>query len=129
MLTPVLLIGLPLLGVPRLTTVEAIGTSLLLETSGFGTGVARYLAMRLADLEIARSIIAVTLPMGAVGRHRRPPYPGVGPAHRLWGGDGGARLAVGAQATGAPRGRGGSPARAGRPVGPVAPAVPDGWVP
>jgi hypothetical protein len=46
MLTPVFLIGFPLLGVPRLTTVEAIGTSLLLETSGFGTGVARYLAMR-----------------------------------------------------------------------------------
>jgi uncharacterized protein len=67
MLTPVFLIGFPLLGVPRLTTVEAIGTSLLLETSGFGTGVARYLAMRLADLETARSIIAVTLPLGALG--------------------------------------------------------------
>jgi hypothetical protein len=38
-LTPALLIGFPLLGVPKLTTVEAIGTSLLLETSGFGTGV------------------------------------------------------------------------------------------
>ena len=67
MLTPVFLIGFPLLGVPRLTTVEAIGTSLLLETSGFGTGVARYLAMRLADLTTARSIIAVTLPLGALG--------------------------------------------------------------
>ena len=67
MLTPVFLIGFPLLGVPRLTTVAAIGTSLLLETSGFGTGVARYLAMRLADLKTARSIIAVTLPLGALG--------------------------------------------------------------
>jgi uncharacterized protein len=67
MLTPVFLIGFPLLGVPRLTTVEAIGTSLLLETSGFGTSVARYLAMRLADLKTARSIVAVTLPLGALG--------------------------------------------------------------
>jgi uncharacterized membrane protein YfcA len=67
MLTPVFLIGFPLLGVPRLTTVEAIGTSLLLESSGFGTGVARYLAMRLADLQTARSIIVVTLPLGALG--------------------------------------------------------------
>jgi uncharacterized membrane protein YfcA len=67
MLTPVFLIGFPLLGVPRLTTVAAIGTSLLPETSGFGTGVACYLAMRLADLKTARSIIAVTLPLGALG--------------------------------------------------------------
>ncbi len=33
MLIPVFLIAFPLLGVPQLTTVEAIGTSLLLETS------------------------------------------------------------------------------------------------
>ena len=38
MLIPVFLIGFPLVDVPPLTTVEAIGTSLLLETSGFGTG-------------------------------------------------------------------------------------------
>lgn len=36
LLTPLFLIGFPLLGVPRLTTVQAIGTSLFLETSGFG---------------------------------------------------------------------------------------------
>lgn len=39
MLVPVFLIGFPLFDVPRLTTVEAIGTSLFLETSGFGTGL------------------------------------------------------------------------------------------
>jgi len=39
---PVFLIGFPLFDVPPLTTVEAIGTSLLLETSGFGTGLYRY---------------------------------------------------------------------------------------
>jgi hypothetical protein len=42
LLTPVFLIGLPLLGVPRLSTVAAIGTALLLETSGFGAGALRY---------------------------------------------------------------------------------------
>lgn len=67
LLTPLFLIGFPLLGVPRLTTVAAIGTSLFLETSGFGTGVYRYLRMRLADLRAARSLIVVTLPLGTLG--------------------------------------------------------------
>jgi len=67
LLTPTFLIGFPLLGVPRLTTVAAIGTALFLETSGFGTGLYRYLSMRLADLATAKSIILLTLPMGAVG--------------------------------------------------------------
>ncbi len=67
MLTPVILIGFPLLHVPRLTTVEAIGTSLLLETSGFGAGVYRYLSMRLVDVKTARSVIVVTLPLAALG--------------------------------------------------------------
>lgn len=67
MLIPVFLIGFPLIDVPRLTTVEAVGTSLLLETSGFGTGVVRYLGMRLVDGATARRIIAVTLPLGALG--------------------------------------------------------------
>lgn len=49
LLIPVFLIGFPLLNVPRLTTVAAVGTSLILETSGFGMGVARYLRMRLVD--------------------------------------------------------------------------------
>lgn len=67
LLTPVFLIGFPLLGVPRLGTVEAIGTSLFLETSGFGAAVCRYLRLRLVDLGAARSLIAVTLPAGALG--------------------------------------------------------------
>ncbi|MBW3591718.1 MAG: hypothetical protein KY393_07720 [Actinobacteria bacterium] len=49
LLTPVFLIGFPSMGVPRLTTVAAIGTSLLLETSGFGAGVYRYLKIRLVE--------------------------------------------------------------------------------
>ncbi len=67
LLTPTFLIGFPLLGVPRLTTVAAIGTALLLETSGFGTGLYRYLSMRLVDVTTARSFIAFTLPVGALG--------------------------------------------------------------
>jgi len=67
MLVPVFLIGFPLLGVPRLTTVAAIGTSLLLETSGFGTGLYRYLRLRLVDTVTALRLLAVTMPLGAVG--------------------------------------------------------------
>lgn len=67
LLTPVFLIGFPLLGVPRLSTVEAIGTSLLLETSGFGAGVYRYLSLRLVDVTSARSLVVITLPLGVLG--------------------------------------------------------------
>ena len=67
MLIPVFLIGFPLLSVPPLTTVEAIGTSLLLETSGFGTGLYRYLRLRLVDSATAWRLIAFTLPVGMLG--------------------------------------------------------------
>jgi uncharacterized membrane protein YfcA len=67
MLTPIFLIGFPLLGVPRLSTVAAIGTSLFLETSGFGTGLYRYLRLRLVDVKTAKTIILVTLPLGVLG--------------------------------------------------------------
>src|SRR5260370_37605669 len=52
-ITPVFLIGFPLMGVPPLSTVAAIGTSLFLETSGFGTAVYRYWRRRLADMRTA----------------------------------------------------------------------------
>jgi uncharacterized protein len=67
LLTPTFLIGFPLFGVPRLTTLAAIGTSLFLETSGFGTGLYRYLKLRLVDVQTAKSMILVTLPLGALG--------------------------------------------------------------
>lgn len=67
MLIPVFLIGFPLLGVPTLTTVEAVGTSLFLETSGFGTGVSRYLRMRLVDRRTAAKIVVWSVPLGAAG--------------------------------------------------------------
>jgi uncharacterized protein len=67
MLTPVFLIGFPLFDVPGLTTVEAVGTALLLETSGFGMGLYRYLSLRLVDLGTAWRLVAVTLPLGMLG--------------------------------------------------------------
>ena len=67
MLIPVFLIGFPLLGVPGLSTVEAIGTSLLLETSGFGMGLYRYFRLRLVDSATAWRLIALTLPLGVLG--------------------------------------------------------------
>ena len=67
LLTPTFLIGFPLFSIPRLTTVAAIGTSLFLETSGFGTGLYRYLRMRLVDLKAAKALILITLPLGALG--------------------------------------------------------------
>lgn len=67
LLTPTFLIGFPLFGVPRLTTLAAIATSLFLESSGFGTGLYRYLKLRLVDVTTARSMILITLPLGALG--------------------------------------------------------------
>jgi uncharacterized membrane protein YfcA len=67
LLTPTFLLGFPLFGIPRLTTLAAIGTALFLETSGFGTGLYRYLSLRLVDVRSAKSLILVTLPLGAAG--------------------------------------------------------------
>jgi uncharacterized membrane protein YfcA len=67
LLTPTFLIGFPLFSIPRLTLVAAIGTSLFLESSGFGTGLYRYFRMRLVDTQTAKALIVVTLPLGAAG--------------------------------------------------------------
>lgn len=66
-LTPLFLIGFPLMGVPHLTTVGAIGTALFLETSGFGMAVYRYLKLGLPDMRTVYALGAVTLPLGLVG--------------------------------------------------------------
>jgi len=66
-LIPVFLIAFPLFDVPPLTTVAAIGTSLLLETSGFGTGLYRYFRLRLVDAATAWRLITFTLPLGMLG--------------------------------------------------------------
>jgi uncharacterized membrane protein YfcA len=75
LMTPMFLIVFPLLRIPRLTTVAAIGAALFLETAGFGAGVYHYARMRLADLRTARRLIAVTAPAavgGAFLAHHAP---------------------------------------------------------
>lgn len=76
LLMPVFLIGFPLIGAPKLTVVAAIGTSLFLETSGFGTGVVSYLRRGLVDTRTARTLVAVTLPLGALGAVLSSAVPG-----------------------------------------------------
>lgn len=67
MLMPVFLIGFPVVGAPTLSTVAAIGMSLFLETSGFGTGLVRYLRRGLVDVATARRLAVVTVPAAVVG--------------------------------------------------------------
>lgn len=67
LLIPVFLIGFPLAEVPGLTTVEAVGTALFLETSGFGMGLYRYLTLRLVDVVTAWRLVMITLPLGMLG--------------------------------------------------------------
>ncbi len=66
-ITPTFLIAFPLMKVPPLSTVAAIGTSLFLETAGFGTGVYRYWKKRLVDFAAVRKIGAITFPLGVLG--------------------------------------------------------------
>ena len=77
LLTPVFLIGFPLVGVPRLTAVQAIGSALFLETFGFGSGVVGYTRRRLPDYRLLAKLVAVTVPLGVAGpcwpATRRPP--------------------------------------------------------
>lgn len=67
LLMPVFLFGFPLIGAPAMTTVSAIGMSLFLETSGFGTGVYRYVRSRLVDWKTVSALAMVTVPLGVVG--------------------------------------------------------------
>jgi uncharacterized membrane protein YfcA len=67
LLMPVFLLAFPLLGVPPLSAVAAVGMSLFLEVSGFGTGVYRYLARGLVDTRTARTLVVVTVPAAVLG--------------------------------------------------------------
>lgn len=67
LLTPVFLIAVPLLAIPTLSTVEAIGTALVLETAGFGAGVAAYVRRGLPDYALARRLLFVAVPLGLLG--------------------------------------------------------------
>ena len=67
LLMPVFLFGFPLMGAPAMSTVSAIGMSLFLETSGFGTGVYRYVRSRLVDWKTVSTLAIVTVPLGIMG--------------------------------------------------------------
>lgn len=75
LMTPVFLVAFPLMVVPRLSTVAAIGAALFLETSGFGAGVYHYWRMRLVDFSTVRALAIVTVPgaiLGALFAHHAP---------------------------------------------------------
>lgn len=67
LLTPLFILGFPLLDVPELTFIQSIGTALFLETFGFASGVAAYARRRLVDYGFARRMLIVALPAGALG--------------------------------------------------------------
>lgn len=67
LMTPMFLLVFPLLHVPLLSTVAAIGAALFLETAGFGAAVYHYARMKLADLPSARALITVTAPAAVAG--------------------------------------------------------------
>ncbi|HCN82918.1 MAG TPA: hypothetical protein DIT07_04760 [Sphingobacteriaceae bacterium] len=67
LMTPFFILGFPLLHIPTLTTVAAIGAALFLETAGFGTGVYHYYRMHLADLRTTRLLLFITIPLGVAG--------------------------------------------------------------
>lgn len=57
LMPPFFLIGFPLMGIPALTTLAAIGAALFLETAGFGTGVYHY--FRLVQLALESGFTAI----------------------------------------------------------------------
>lgn len=67
LMTPLFILGFPLLGIPILTTIAAIGAALVLETSGFGTGVYHYYRMGLADYRTVKKLLLITVPLAIVG--------------------------------------------------------------
>jgi len=66
-LSPVLILVFPMVGVPLLTPAAAIGMSLFTEFFGFASGVAGYARRCLIDYAIARQMIVVVIPAAVVG--------------------------------------------------------------
>jgi len=67
LIAPLFFVGFPLLGVPTLTTIEAIATALFLETTGFASGVYGYMKRKLVDWRLAGALILFSLPAGIIG--------------------------------------------------------------
>ncbi len=66
-LSPVIILAFPILGVPPLAAAAAIGMSLFTEFFGFGSGVAGYARRCLIDHKIARQMIVIAVPFAGAG--------------------------------------------------------------
>lgn len=66
MLSPVIILGFPLLGVPEIAPAAAIGMSLFTEFFGFGSGVVGYIRRKLVDFETYKALVWVAVPVAAV---------------------------------------------------------------
>ncbi len=67
MLSPAIILGFPLIGVPSLAAPAAIGMSLFTEFFGFASGVTGYARRCLIDYNVARQMIYVAMPFAAAG--------------------------------------------------------------
>jgi hypothetical protein len=65
LLSPTIIVGFPLLGVPKLAPAAAIGASLFTEFAGFGSGVVGYVRRRLVDFRTVRALVLVAIPFAA----------------------------------------------------------------
>ncbi len=66
MLSPAIILGFPLLGVPEIAPAAAIGMSLFTEFFGFGSGVIGYLRRGLVDLKTYKALVWIAVPVAAL---------------------------------------------------------------
>jgi len=66
MLSPAIILGFPLLGVPEIAPAAAIGMSLFTEFFGFGSGVVGYVRRKLVDFATYKALVWVAVPVAAV---------------------------------------------------------------
>jgi uncharacterized protein len=67
MLSPTIILGFPLIGVPLLAPAAAIGMSLFTEFFGFSSGVVGYARRCLIDYNVASQMIYAAVPFAAAG--------------------------------------------------------------
>lgn len=62
LLSPAIILGFPIIGVPALAPASAIGMSLFTEAFGFGSGVFGYWSRKLIDYQVAGVLVLVAIP-------------------------------------------------------------------
>lgn len=65
LLSPIIILGFPLLGVPKIAPAAAIGMSLFTEFFGFGSGVIAYVRRGLVDVRTYRALVWIAVPVAA----------------------------------------------------------------